>query len=233
MKKTCAIVQPHYLPWIGYFDLIKKVDTFVFLDDVKYVKREWKNRNKIRKTPTSNDFKWISIPITKKHSDFNINEAKISISENVWKKEHTQSIKEVYEFAPFFNEFASEIFDLINQKGSHFLSDLNIKLIEKGCELLKIKKNFVRSSEFNIQAANKEYRLIEICKKLKINTYIANNKTYEMVDLSKFKENNIDIEAQNFNQTKYIQKYKSQNLQWLSNLSWIDFIFNAGDSNWN
>ena len=38
MKKTCAIVQPHYLPWIGYFDLIKKVDTFVFLDDVKYVK---------------------------------------------------------------------------------------------------------------------------------------------------------------------------------------------------
>ena len=54
-----------------------------------------------------------------------------------------------------------------------------------------------------------------------------------MVDLSKFKENNIDIVAQNFNQTKYIQKYKNQNLQWLSNLSWIDFIFNAGDSNWN
>ena len=69
-------------------------------------------------------------------------------------------------------------------------------------------------------------------QKIKI-TYYANNKTYEMVDLSKFKENNIDIVAQNFNQTKYIQKYKNQNLQWLSNLSWIDFIFNAGDSNWN
>ena len=70
----------------------------------------------------------------------------------------------MYEFTPFFNEFASEIFDLINQKGSHFLSDLNIKLIEKGCELLKIKKKFCRSSEFNIQAANKESGLLRYAK---------------------------------------------------------------------
>ena len=231
MKKSCAIVQPHYLPWIGYFDLIKKVDIFVFLDDVKYVKREWKNRNKIRKTPTSNEFKWISIPINKKHSEDNINEAKISVSENIWKKEHTQSIKEVYEFTPHFDEFSGEILNIINQNDIEFLSDLNIKLIEKGCEFLNIKKKFVKSSEFNIKDLKKEFRLIEICKKLNMNTYVANNKTYDMVDISDFRENNIDIVPQNFDQPKYQQKHKSQNLQWLSNLSWIDFIFNVGNSN--
>ena len=228
MKKSCAIVQPHYLPWIGYFDLIKKVDIFVFLDDVKYVKREWKNRNKIRKTPTSDEYKWISIPITKKHSEYNINQATISISENIWKKQHSQSIKEVYEYSPFFNEFSSEILNLINKNDFKFLSDLNIKLIEIGCEFLNIKKNFVRSSEFDIRASKKEDRLIKICKKLKMNNYIANNKTYEMVDLENFNKNSINIIPQNFVQTQYQQKYKDQNLRWLSNLSWIDYIFNVG-----
>ena len=45
-NKNCAIVQPYYLPWIGYFELIRNVDIFVILDDVQYVKREWKNRTK-------------------------------------------------------------------------------------------------------------------------------------------------------------------------------------------
>ena len=62
-NKNCAIVQPHYLPWIGYFELIRNVDIFVILDDVQYVKREWKNRNKIRKSPSSSEYKWISVPI--------------------------------------------------------------------------------------------------------------------------------------------------------------------------
>ena len=65
-KKTCSILQPHYLPWIGYFDLIKRSDVFVFLDDVQYIKREWKNRNKIRKNPKSEEVKWLSVPIDKK-----------------------------------------------------------------------------------------------------------------------------------------------------------------------
>ena len=46
----CSILQPHYLPWVGYFSMIKSVDMFIFFDDVQFIKREWKNRNKIRKT---------------------------------------------------------------------------------------------------------------------------------------------------------------------------------------
>ena len=62
MKKV-AILQPHYLPWLGYFSLIEIVDEFIFLDDVQFIKREWKNRNKIRKDFNSSETKWLSIPI--------------------------------------------------------------------------------------------------------------------------------------------------------------------------
>ena len=59
---NCAIVQPHYFPWLGYFDMIHKSDIFVFLDDVKFINREWKNRNKIR---LGNDYSWLTVPIKK------------------------------------------------------------------------------------------------------------------------------------------------------------------------
>ena len=47
-------------------------------------------------------------------------------------------------------------------------------------------------------------------------------------DLENFNKNSINIIPQNFVQTQYQQKYKDQNLRWLSNLSWIDYIFNVG-----
>ena len=65
-KKTIGIIQPHYLPWTGYFNLILKSDVFVYLDDVEFTRGEWKNRNKIRKNPLSEETKWISVPIEKK-----------------------------------------------------------------------------------------------------------------------------------------------------------------------
>ena len=46
-KKTCVIMQPSYLPWIGYFDLIQRSNVFVFLNDVQFSKQSWQVKNKI------------------------------------------------------------------------------------------------------------------------------------------------------------------------------------------
>ena len=54
----------------------------------------------------------------------------------------------------------------------------------------------------------KRIDFIKICKKLKMNNYIANNKTYEMVDLENFNKNSINIIPQNFVQTQYQQNIK-------------------------
>lgn len=44
-----AIMQPYFLPYIGYFQLIKAVDTFVIYDDVNYIKQGWIKRHKSKK----------------------------------------------------------------------------------------------------------------------------------------------------------------------------------------
>ena len=46
--KTVAIMQPTFLPWLGYFDLMDQVDTFIFLDNVQFEKQSWQQRNRIR-----------------------------------------------------------------------------------------------------------------------------------------------------------------------------------------
>ena len=48
VNMKCAIMQPHYFPWAGYFNLISKVnETYVFLDDVQFSKNSWQSRNQI------------------------------------------------------------------------------------------------------------------------------------------------------------------------------------------
>ena len=55
-----AVMQPYFLPYIGYWQLIRAVDTFVILDDVNYINRGWINRNRIsiRGEPC-----WMTLPL--------------------------------------------------------------------------------------------------------------------------------------------------------------------------
>lgn len=64
MTNRIAILQPSYIPWLGYFDQINRVDTFIFYDDVLYTKNDWRNRNKIK---TANGTTWLTIPVNIKN----------------------------------------------------------------------------------------------------------------------------------------------------------------------
>ena len=136
----CSILQPHYFPWRGYFSIIKNVDEFVFLDDVKFIKREWKNRNKIRKSRVSNETKWLTVPIIKNSQDKTINRAMIDYKED-WQNSHINSLTEVYKKAPQFEKHSEEIFKIIKTKFD-CLSDLNISLVKQMCTNFKINTKF-------------------------------------------------------------------------------------------
>ena len=61
----CAISQPTFFPWLGYFDLIDQVDNFIFYDDVQIEKQSWGVRNKIK---SNNEFLYLTIPLLKSTS---------------------------------------------------------------------------------------------------------------------------------------------------------------------
>ena len=65
--KRIAVLQPGYIPWLGFFDLIYRSDTFVILDDVQYTVRDWRGRNRIK---TSNGITWLTVPVRAKGGVF-------------------------------------------------------------------------------------------------------------------------------------------------------------------
>src|SRR4029078_12147767 len=62
-QKRVAIVQSSYIPWKGYFDLIRAVDEFILLDEVQLTKSDWRSRNRIK---TKDGLAWLTIPVESK-----------------------------------------------------------------------------------------------------------------------------------------------------------------------
>ena len=234
MKKkeiACAISQPNYIPWVGYFSLIKNVDIFVFLDDVKYIKREWKNRNKIRKSKDSHEFKWLSISIDKVNQEKNLNECKIFDNLN-WRDQHLNSIIDVYAKTPYFDNYFREIESIIKSKHLNNLAAFNIYLINYFCEILNIKTKKLKSSELNCEGT-KDIKLIALCNEINAKKYIANNKSKIYINEENFRKNNIILEYQNYNLKEYSQFSDKKKLKYIPYLSIIDLIFNHGNESCN
>src|SRR6202140_4033555 len=104
-RMKCAILQPSYIPWRGYFHQIQKADVFVFYDDVQYDKHGWRNRNQIK---TAQGKQWLTVPV---HSGgathgVKIRDVKIDWSKP-WSQHHMRALTSAYNKAPFFKKYQS------------------------------------------------------------------------------------------------------------------------------
>lgn len=156
-----AVLQPTYLPWMGYLGMIDLADTFVFYDDVQFSAQSWQQRNRI-KSPNG-EWMWLSVHIIHKFGQ-NINEVQINDASN-WRRKHWESIYQSYAKAPYFKDYKDEI-ENIYQKKWEYLSELNIFVIEKLSELLGVRiPKFVKSSELEGINGEKTDRLLLVLKK--------------------------------------------------------------------
>ena len=216
-----SIMQPTYLPWSGYFSMIKNADIFVFLDDVQFDKRSWQQRNRILLNKKET---FLTVPvISKKKLNQKINEVKINDSED-WSKNHFMKIYHAYGKSRFFKEFIERLEKAYNRNFINLI-DLNIFLIDQICSYLEIKTKIILSSSISNEFI-KEKKLLEICKKLDATEYIAPQGSKEYIDNGKvFLESNINFSYYNFNVKEYDQ-FNSK--KFIPYLSIIDLIFNNG-----
>lgn len=217
-------MQPTYIPWIGYFDLIDKVDTFVFYDDVQLTKRSWQVRNRLKNN--SDEF-WLTLPIKKTASrdELLIKDAQLNNQEK-WKKKHLNTIQNSYSKSKYFNEF----FDLITPiyENAEKISELNIGLIELICDKLEIDTKLIRSSNIDDIEGNKDFRLVAICKKIEANQYLSPQGSAKYINAI-----NTGGEFINQNVELYYHAYKHPEYNQLNNnfipyLGIFDLIFNHG-----
>jgi hypothetical protein len=167
MSKKVVILQSNYIPWKGYFDLINDADVFVYYDEVKYTKNDWRNRNKLY---SANGEQWLTIPISKDAVHLKISE--VRIEDKSWQELHHKSIYYAYKKAPFFEQIAPLIDDVYLEHTWLSLSELNRYLIETISRLIGIKTVFRDSKDFDLSGERVE-RLINILNQLDATEYIS------------------------------------------------------------
>jgi hypothetical protein len=214
-----SISQPTLFPWLGYFDIIKKSDIFIFLDTVKFEKRSWHMRNKIKLiTPNKEEFTWIRIPTKIENSETMIKDVLIDNTQK-WKKQHLNAFHEHYGKNVDEIKFIFKIYE----KNWEKLSDFNIEFITECCKFLKIKTNLVKTSEYDFEG-KKSQLLLNICKKFSATEYLSTIGAKEYLEKDKeiFNEEKIKIVYHQYNHPTYKQKGK----KFIENLSILDLIFN-------
>lgn len=213
-----AIHQPQYLPWLGYFDKIIKADAFCFLDNVQYKKNEWQNRNRIK---TAQQQQWLTVPVRYSFGQ-KISEIKINNAVN-WQRKHLQALITNYKKAPYFDKYVN-IFETVYSKHWELLPELNIYLINQICRLLNLEdKQTVLASNLNL-SDDPTGRLIDICKAVGADTYLAGQDGANYMDLEQFDQHGIKIIVQKFKHPLYPQLFG----EFVSHLSIVDLLFNCG-----
>lgn len=222
-NKIISIMQPTFLPWLGYFNMIKKSDIFVFFDDVQVTKRSWQTRNRIK---TSSGEHFITIPVKKGNSRSLIKDCEICIDEK-WKDKFFKTLHNSYIKSEHYQseiDFIKKIFLKDNKK----LSDFNSHIIKSICERLEIKTKFIFSSDLNSQGTKDEY-LSLICKELNGDQYLSAQGSKQYIETGRnfFSEQQINVTYNEYKHPQYKQLYGD----FVSHLAIIDAIFNIGIKN--
>ena len=213
-----AVHQPQYLPWLGYFDKIRQADSFCYLDSVQYKKNDWQNRNRIK---TSQGWQWLTVPVRFQFPE-KICDVKINPTVN-WRKKHLQSLVTNYRRAPYFEKYI-EVYEQIYSEDWESVSELNIHFIERLVDALGLsRKPAVKSSQLELREDPTD-RLIDICRQVKADTYLAGQDGMNYMDLERFKENGIEVIIQDFKHPIYPQMFN----EFQSHMSVVDLLFNCG-----
>jgi len=219
--KTAAIMQPTYLPWMGYFDLMDQCDLFVILDSVQFEKRSWQQRNRI-KTPSGELM--LSVPVLSKgRFDQEIREVQIDTAKN-FQEGHLKAIKFNYAKAKYFDRYMGGLEEILLKKHK-ILADFNVELILWLKNALNIQTSLLRSSDLNV-AGKKAELLVGICRSIGAGGYVSPQgaRVYiEGTDI--FPKNNIELRYQEFEHPIYTQMFGD----FIPYMSVVDLLFNEGE----
>jgi hypothetical protein len=216
---TLAIMQPYLFPYIGYWQLINAVDTFVIFDDVNFIKKGYINRNSIMVGGKSQQF---TLELVGASQNKLINE--IEVGNN--SKKLLKTIEISYKKAQYFEAVFPIIVDILNQEEKNLAKFIGYSL-EKLSDYLEIDTKFIYSSDIKKDNTLKaQDKILDICKKLDATNYINAIGGQELYDKEKFQEHNIQL---NFLKTE-LKEYKQFKNEFISYLSIVDVLmFNSID----
>jgi len=218
-----AMMQPTFLPWQGYFELIYKADCFIFLDDFQFSVQSFHQRNRLFVNVDQVD--WYTVPVKKANAfGCSLNNTKFDESRN-WRKKLVKRLQQNYSKTPFYNDIYPLISKIIIDQVDD-LSTLNIKLIKAIVKLFEWDVEWRVSSGLptNTKRSERVLELLHWCNASRY--YAAAGSAEYMKEDDVFPIANLEVLFQRFQIESYPQKNSSN--EFIPNLSVVDALFNIG-----
>lgn len=205
-----AIMQPYFFPYIGYFQLISAVDTFIVYDNIKYTKKGWINRNRILKNGKDAT---ISLPLKRASDALDICEREIS--EDFKRGKLVNQIKGAYQSAPYYKQCIPLVEEIIQHEGHNLFRFLYHSIVTT-CNYLGINTEIVISSSVDIDHSLKsQNRVLALCKACQAHTYINPIGGTELYSKKDFLRNGIELNFIKSKPLEYLQ-FSGEFVPWLS-----------------
>lgn len=211
------VLQPGYLPWLGFFDQMHWADTFVIYDDAQYTKNDWRNRNRIKGT---NGPHWLAVPV---HFHLGNLIKDVALPEDKrWVKSHVKSLQFAYAKAKYFDDYFPWIKELIEAPHERLI-DLDMALIMYLKGTLGIDTQILYSSRMQVRGS-KSQRLINICRECGATQYLTGDAARDYLDVKLFEDNGIEVKYHHYKHPVYPQLHG----EFIQYLSVVDLLFNCG-----
>ena len=219
--KRVVILQPSYLPWLGYFDQMFKSHVFVLYDDVQFDKHGWRNRNRVlgRDGPL-----WLTVPVVT-HGQGRPTNAEVHVAPTPprWAVKQLQTLRTYYAKAPHFHDVYDALEPVLTRPWQRLL-DLNRTLLDVVCTLLGLDRPVLLAGDLGIPG-EATARLVDICAHLGATHYLSGDAGRDYIEPDRFAQAGITLEYHDYHHPTYPQLGHGD---FVSHLSVIDLLMNVG-----
>jgi hypothetical protein len=211
--------QPNYLPYLGFLHKSARADVVVLQDDLKYIKNDFGNRNRVQ---AEDEWRWLSIPVTANNaSTF----ADVTPADPNWPRDHANILRSKYVRASHKARLEPYL-DALASNAAAPLSVITIGLIRTLFDEFGVSVPTVIQSELDAGPfANPNDRLIWLCEHFDCDTYLSGTGAKAYIDEQRWAEAGIVLAWSDYEPVEY----NRGGAPWIANLSSIDAVAHADD----
>ena len=205
-----AIMQPYFLPYVGYFQLIESVDLFIVYDNIKYTKKGWINRNRMLQKGHDVVF---SLPLKRDSDSLDVRDREIAVDFRPDKL--LNQIAGAYRRAPYFVQTFPLIEQIVRFEERNLFRYLHHSIVEI-CEHLGIATEIRRSSDVAADHGLKgQDRVLSLCEAVGADVYVNAIGGVELYSREEFRRRGISLKFLKSEPFEYPQ-FDDAFVPWLS-----------------
>lgn len=203
-------MQPYFLPYIGYFQLIAAVDLFIVYDNIKYTKKGWINRNRLLRNGADSVF---SLPLKAAPDHLDVRERRLA--EGFRPDKLLNQFKEAYRRAPYFDQAFPMLEEILGFGDPNLFAFLRHS-IQKTCGYLGIATEIRTSSDIGIDHGLRgQEKVIALCEAVGATIYVNPIGGTELYGREAFQTRGIDLRFLRALPGDYVQ-FENDFVPWLS-----------------